>query len=259
MKNECLPSAASLAESADSTSGSNGPECASSGNPRLIPMPLPSCASTGPACPTTETFAGSQGEMWSGPTCSAEDSPARTYPTPASGPGSAASAAGYGQSTPELLASYDPDSCSWRTSQLCLDGGLSEFSETWPRSGIAVSGTAYRLPPLVPLTGGIGSGLWRTPTAEDAAEDAAEWDFARNSRGEAKFSAQVKYGKGAMWPTPTSRDWRSESCSPEFQAERDAETRGKTLPWVAGGSLNPTWVEALMGYPVGFTDLSDGE
>jgi hypothetical protein len=60
---------------------------------------------------------------------------------PASGPGSTANAADYGQSTPELLANFDRASSSWRTSQLCLDGGLSEFSETWPRSGFQVGGT----------------------------------------------------------------------------------------------------------------------
>ena len=25
------------------------------------------------------------------------------------------------------------------------------------------------------------------------------------------------------------------------------------------GSLNPTWVEALMGYPIGWTDISERE
>jgi hypothetical protein len=52
-----------------------------------------------------------------------------------------ASAAAYGRSTPELLASYDPATSLWKTSQLCLDGELSEFSETWPRSGFQVAGT----------------------------------------------------------------------------------------------------------------------
>src|SRR5262245_44555865 len=52
-----------------------------------------------------------------------------------------ASEAAYGRSSPELLARYDPDTRSWRTSQLCLDGDYQRFSETWPRSGIVVAGT----------------------------------------------------------------------------------------------------------------------
>lgn len=42
-----------------------------------------------------------------------------------------ASAAAYGRSTPELLASYDHASSSWRTSQRSLVEGWTEFSETW--------------------------------------------------------------------------------------------------------------------------------
>ena len=41
------------------------------------------------------------------------------------------------------------------------------FSETFPRSGMTRSGTAYRLQPLVPLTRGTASGLWPTPVAKD--------------------------------------------------------------------------------------------
>ena len=75
-----------------------------------------------------------------------------------------------GQSTPELLARYDRATSSWRTSQLCLDGALSEFSETWPRSGTMRNGTAYQLPPLVPLTDATASGSWPTPSASRLTE-----------------------------------------------------------------------------------------
>lgn len=46
------------------------------------------------------------------------------------------SVAASGESSIESLASYDPASSSWKTSQLLLEGGLTEFSGTWPRSGI---------------------------------------------------------------------------------------------------------------------------
>ena len=48
----------------------------------------------------------------------------------------------------------------------------------------------------------------------------------------------------------SERDHKSDSCSPSYRVSRDAMTMGKTLPWVVGGSLNPTWVEWLMGYPL---------
>ena len=82
--------------------------------------------------------------------------------------------ADYGQKSLDLLASYDPATSSWRTSQTCLVAlaknevdGLAEFSETWPRSGMMRSGIAYRLPTLASNTLGIGSGLWPTPNASD--------------------------------------------------------------------------------------------
>jgi hypothetical protein len=33
------------------------------------------------------------------------------------------------------------------------------------------------------------------------------------------------------------------------------EIRGKTAQEWAGGTLNPNWVEWLMGWPIGWTDL----
>lgn len=99
----------------------------------------------------------------------------------------------FGGSTREPFAIYDPDTCSWRTCQLCLVEGYVAFSGTWPRSGTMRSGIAYPLPTLARRISEIESGLL---------------------------------------PTPTARDWRSESCSPEVRAEREAHPRGKSLAWV---------------------------
>jgi hypothetical protein len=68
-------------------------------------------------------------------------SPARTSASPEKAQALAASAAAYGRSTLELLARFDRATSSWRTSQLCLDGDLQLFSETWPRSGFQAAGT----------------------------------------------------------------------------------------------------------------------
>lgn len=50
------------------------------------------------------------------------------------------------------------------------------------------------------------------------------------------------------FPSPSARDWRS---------GRGREENGHTpqLPEVVGGQLNPDWVEWLMGWPIGWTDL----
>src|SRR5262245_57432399 len=100
-------------------------------------------------------------------------SPARTSRLPGRPPGLTASGLDYGPSSPDLLASYDLATSSWRTSQRCLLEGLAEYSETWPRSGMMRNGTAYRLPPLVPLTAetASGSSAIPTPVRSDAGKD----------------------------------------------------------------------------------------
>ena len=67
----------------------------------------------------------------------------------------------------DWFASFDPLSSSWKTSQRSLVEDLERFSETWPRSGMMLGGTAYQLPPLAPHTAATGSGLLPTPEASN--------------------------------------------------------------------------------------------
>ena len=96
---------------------------------------------------------------------SLEDSPVKTLVSQVVERVLMAIAAGCGESSPDLLARFDLKSSVWRTSQHSLDGGLTEFSETWPRSGMMRNGIAYRLPTLVPDNFGTECGLWPTPNA----------------------------------------------------------------------------------------------
>jgi hypothetical protein len=221
-----------------------------------------------------------------------------------------------GQSTGELLASYDRASSSWRTSQACLLSGWEPFSETWPRSGMMLSGTAYRLPPSAPLTVEIASGSLPTPTAKAnmMAPSMQKWAAHKNlwptpaasvtNLSESPESWQARAdklkekginGNGAgvpltvavkMWPTPMRSDSRGSSGKPGPNKQvqlvdavrlfptpmsRDAHNRsGQAKRYLEQGrvnlqdrmaadgirgSLNPTWVEWLMGFPLGWTVL----
>jgi hypothetical protein len=189
----------------------------------------------------------------------AEAFPARTSPRPARAQASAASGRAYGSRCAELLARYDPATQSWRTSQLCLDGGLAKFSETWPRSGMTRSGTAYRLPPLAPLTDGTASGLWPTPNVPNGGRTIHHAEFKGNTayhngkKVQVGLEAMVK-----MWPTPVSRDKRTIKGAQHPAGWTGAKGLCETVGEVEGtatGSLNPTWVEWLMGFPAEWTAL----
>ena len=185
-----------------------------------------------------------------------------------------------------LLASYDHATCSWKTSAQSFLPGLDEYSETWPRSGMTVGGHAYQHRQPVLRTTGIGGGVWPTPNTQGWRSDGelailgknptltegqylAMSDRAANSKrrkywptprandalkcGEIDASnprndlpAAVK-----MWPTQTARDWRSPNTLP--YAQRGGGKRGEQLPNSVGGNLNPTFVEWLMGWPLGWT------
>ena len=64
-----------------------------------------------------------------------------------------------------------------------------------------------------------------------------------------------------MWPTPTARDYKGQNSlkhieeKPRHNSQLPNRLRQKGIT----GSLNPTWVEWLMGYPAGYTDLKDWE
>jgi len=52
-----------------------------------------------------------------------------------------------------------------------------------------------------------------------------------------------------LWPTPTAHN------SKETNAPSESTRNTPTLAAQAGGKLNPTWTEWLMGWPLGWTDL----
>tara|TARA_R110000787_G_C13269796_1_gene431367 strand:- start:100 stop:531 length:432 start_codon:yes stop_codon:yes gene_type:complete len=66
-----------------------------------------------------------------------------------------------------------------------------------------------------------------------------------------------------MWPTPSATDGKGSGKTGDLRDRLDyaverGGTKSKTYDQPKqSGSLNPQWVEWLMGYPVGWTDLKD--
>ena len=96
--------------------------------------------------------------------------------------------------------------------------------------------------------------MWPTPRVKEPG---------RTTKGYGRGLAELVEGKQQMWPTPTARDYKDSGKAvinsdrnllPQKVAKNDKDQ------WIkGGGSLNPTWVEWLMGYPSGWTDLNHSE
>lgn len=132
----------------------------------------------------------------------------------------------------------------------------------------------YQLAPSTHRIAGIGFGLWRTPTVNCVNQARAkdpEYGIKLVSKGQTlSLAAQVTNQK--LWPTPTGRDHKDGSA----QSCANVPTNGllgrevHLLPtptanrWdglqshgvnVVEGSLNPAWVDLLMGYEEHWTNL----
>ena len=123
------------------------------------------------------------------------------------------------------------------------------------------------------------SGLWPTPTVACA-------DGGQKCRGDKRKNELLLSGAVRMFPTPTANEDAAGRPGAKMQrmlgnhpdirnwstpTARDANSlkkvmRGKwskeagqeiiePLPVQVGGTLNPTWVEWLMGWPLGWTSL----
>ena len=69
-------------------------------------------------------------------------------------------------------------------------------------------------------------------------------------------------GTGRLWPTPAAHEARLGFQHRHEGAKGSQESLTTVVckdQGLRSGSLNPQWVEILMGYPCGWTDLSDGE
>lgn len=171
-----------------------------------------------------------------------------------------ASEAGFIAKSSASLASFDRDSCSWKTSQPS-DDPQAWLSETWPRSGMTVDGQLSPLPTLVHPIGAIdGGSLLPTPTASDYGSSQNGINSTRPSAGTLSISARDSRGQaGKLWPTPTVADARASArATTSTEAMHAGESLTDALRSETGKKgdvLSPRFVEWMMGYAEGWTDL----
>jgi hypothetical protein len=169
------------------------------------------------------------------PMSSVADSRVRTSPPPEKAQDSAENDLDCGPKCAGSSARYHPATFSWRTAQCSLFGGLERFSATWPRWGIMRHGEFWELVTPKRRTNGNASGSWPTPTVTGC------------------LNGYQQQGKGGVDWKPTIAGAVGAAKTPN---PADMTKLYPPRPQDIGGKLNPSWVEWLMGWPVGWTDCT---
>jgi hypothetical protein len=213
------------------------------------------------------------------PMSCAAASPAKTSVPPARGQESKANDLDCGPRWPGSLAKYDPDTRLWRTRQCSLLGGLDEFSETWPRWGTTRDGESFPLPTpsgLLELRASITSesGCLSLPSQRSSnpgsrpngkggkvlAEEVAILEGLRERGKPIRIGTPTSHkggpaGKGCRERGGRNRDFQTDVKMLIARVPTQGNRHSPNLGTQVGGQLNPPWVEWLMGWPIGFTDL----
>ena len=183
-------------------------------------------------------------------------------PSPASGGGSRTSG---GSGLPSLpsLGRWDPSGFFLRTSQDLFDKESAQSSMIWPGSGAMRNGSVFVRPQSEPPMCGIGGSVWPTAGAND-------W---KGSYRPGQRRGQLSEAAEQLWPTPRTITGGAESAERKRELGRTASGGGDLQSAVASWNgrrahsrttsgrefrrvLNPRFVEALMGFRIGWTDCA---
>lgn len=160
----------------------------------------------------------------------------------------------FGTICSHLLAEYDHASSCLRTCQLSLFGVAEKYSDRLPNWGIIVNGELYAAgrPSELP-TEERGSFVLPTPTTDQRPQ--------RYKQGGRSTLCAIL--EGDMLPTPTVNDATNNPSTPSQWDRHDslpvevAKREGKTRETIGKDArLHPQFVEWMMGFPIGWTDLN---
>lgn len=170
------------------------------------------------------------------------------------------------------------------------------YSETWPTWGIVLDGCVMELPTLAHRTKEKEYLSWRTPQAHNGAQGPKSKEFYERclQTNESMITLTDQAVNSARnWPTPTGSDHKGcgptvirkdgknrendrldyavagaakQFATPQARDYRSGQKsrwenpdRSRNLNDQIGGQLNADWVEILMGYDIGWTDINCDE
>ena len=181
----------------------------------------------------------------------------------------------------KLLHTKDPLGAFSKMFMVTLPWASTRCLLTWKPKITPQGRLLCQLAPSTPRTDATDSGLWATPRTTDGTGGPRQLD--EQGRRISQTNPDLKFGANLadqvkMWPTPRASSAMNDSTqSVENRLEkrgyeggyqggrvRNGKVSMDTLDVAVqhtdnqqktGGQLNPQWVEWLMGYPEGWTDL----
>ena len=188
----------------------------------------------------------------------------------------------YGENTHDLLRKQNQIGSSLKIHQILGLEDLPQSSKTYGRAGISLSTRLLVDSTLEPPchTKENESGLWRTPTAQSGGSnlpgiqkslDQGQNPPVRPSGHPCQIRLDDQVKEPRLWPTPTARDGKGgyqggrlrggkpswDTLDIACQSLREDGGLLHPEPTSTLGNpqdLSPEWVEALQGYPQGWTD-----
>ena len=136
---------------------------------------------------------------------------------------------------------------------------LPTLSRTWSVKAITPSCLLLKLRLSERRTGESASHLWPTATARDYKDGTAK--FCANTPVNGLLGRAIHATNAGLFPTPTTGAGLCGGTGnfQQLKALRECgmitEEERRSMSAGNGGSMNPDWVEWLMGYPVGWTEV----
>lgn len=179
-----------------------------------------------------------------------------------------------GRTSAELLHKKDPLGAFSKMFMATSQWGSTKCCLTWKPKATPQGRLLFQLAVSMPRTNEIASGsspeMWPTPIASTGGPS----KNAKNPKG--KYAGNPLATAVAMWPTPrasagmndTMKSAKSQVDNKGYKAKLEQavalwpaptaneDAAGTPEEWKRG-TLNPNWVEWLMGYPIGHTVLKD--
>ena len=205
----------------------------------------PSCESTGPTFQSLTTCEPSQQMDLEELTSSSVASHASPGPKPGSKEARQMTVTS-GRKWLPLLKSYN---LAGQFAKMCGALLVNQWASsaaylTWRASATKPSHLSFRLAPSMPRTDATASGLLHTPT----------------SKANQMAPSMKNRDPGSWWPTPVARDYKGQGMSRERRETREPDNLCSwTAKYEGSAALNPAFVEWMMGFPAGWTNLTPQE